>query len=154
VLYAWRRWQRKSAIGQVLACVSRFISEPEFSLPCRHPVCVGCFEQLGDGSNTAFNHPTVSVQCPHCRKIYPREERDVITHTAVQQWDLLLDISGKWAAMDIGEIDIREEDDEDSFLDDGSVTATERSVKSLQEILLLNGLQPSLTRNSWRGSGP
>jgi hypothetical protein len=96
----------------------------------------------------------VSVQCPHCRKIYPREERDVITHTAVQQWDLLLDISGKWAAMDIGEIDIREEDDEDSFLDDGSVTATERSVKSLQEILLLNGLQPSLTRNSWRGSGP
>lgn len=53
--------------------------------------------------------------------------------------------------MDFGE----EEDDEeeDRFIDDGSVTATERLVKSLQEILLLNGLQPSLTRNSWRGSG-
>lgn len=127
-------------------------TEFEFSLPCRHPVCGGCFEQLGDGSNTVSNHQTVSVQCPHCREIYPREECEIITHTAVQQWDLLLDISGQWAAMDIGEIDIGEEDDEDSFLDDGSVRARERSVKPLQEMLLLNGLQPSLTRNSCGGS--
>lgn len=51
--------------------------------------------------------------------------------------------------MDIGEIDIGEEEtEEDSFIDDGSVVAEERSVKPLQEILLLNGLQPLLNRKS------
>lgn len=56
--------------------------------------------------------------------------------------------------MDIAEIDIGEEDDdEDGFIDDGSVATPERSVKPLREILLLNGLQPLLNRNAWRGNG-
>jgi len=108
-------------------CMEEMAVDKCYSLPCRHPVCVECFERLGDGSNTVFNHQTVSVQCPHCREIYPREECEIITHTAVQQWDLLLDISRQWASMDIGEMDIGEEDDDDDdrFIDDGSVTATE-----------------------------
>ncbi|KAF8557011.1 hypothetical protein OG21DRAFT_1495102 [Imleria badia] len=106
-----------------------------YSLQCRHPVCVECFKQLkGDGSNEVFNDQTESVQCPHCREICPREECEIITHTAVQQWDLLLDISRQWAAMDTCEMDIGEED-EDNFIDDGSVAAAEspRSPETLGE---------------------
>jgi len=100
------------------------------------------------------NYQPGSVQCPHCREVCPREECEIITHTAVQQWDLLLDISRQWAAVDVGEMDIGDDDDddEDGSMDDGSVATTKRSVKPLQEILLLNGLQPLLTRNSWRAS--
>lgn len=55
--------------------------------------------------------------------------------------------------MDVGEIGVGEEDDEDSFIDDGSAAATERSVQLLQEIfLLLTGLQCSLSRDSSHGS--
>lgn len=108
----------------------RLLSESEFSLPCRRPVCVECFERLGDGSGSVLDYQTGSVQCPHCREISPREECEIITHTAIQQWDLLLDISRQWTAMDIAEIDIGEEaDDEDSFIDDDSVATTERWAK-------------------------
>ncbi|KAF8138469.1 hypothetical protein EV363DRAFT_1314007 [Boletus edulis] len=107
-------------------CMEEMVVEKCYSLPCRHPVCAECFERLGDGSNTVSNHQTESVQCPHCREVCPREECEIITNTAVQQWDLLLDISRQWAAMDIGEIGIGEEDEEeDSFMDDGSVSASE-----------------------------
>ncbi|KAF8450528.1 hypothetical protein L210DRAFT_3520721 [Boletus edulis BED1] len=107
-------------------CMEEMAVEKCYSLPCRHPVCAECFERLGDGSNTVSNHQTESVQCPHCREVCPREECEIITNTAVQQWDLLLDISRQWAAMDIGEIGIGEEDEEeDSFMDDGSVSASE-----------------------------
>ncbi|KAG8218643.1 hypothetical protein J3R82DRAFT_4307 [Butyriboletus roseoflavus] len=106
-----------------------------YSLPCRHPVCDGDFERLGDGSDMILNRQTGSVQCPHCREVCPRGECEIITHTAVQQWDLLLDISRQWAAMDIGEIDVgEEENDEDGFIDDASV-ATESPclAENLQE---------------------
>lgn len=56
--------------------------------------------------------------------------------------------------MDVGEIDAGEgNDDEDSFIDDSSVAATERSVEPPPKILLLKGLQLSLTRHSGRRSG-
>lgn len=107
---------------------------------------------MGDGSDIVSNHQTGSVQCPHCREICSRGGGEIITPTAVQQWDLLLDISQQWATMSIGEIDIAEEDNENNYIDDGSVAATERSVKPLRKILLLNGLQP-FNRHSWRASG-
>lgn len=114
----------------------RFLSESGVSLRCRHPVCVECFRQLkGDGSDEVADHETESVQCPHCREVCPREECEIITHTAVQQWDLLLDISQQWAVMDTCEMDTEEEDDEDGFIDDNSVAAVGRSVKPLREIL-------------------
>lgn len=84
-----------------------------------------------------YQSRTGSVQCPHCREVCLREECEIITHTAVQQWDLLLDISRQWAAVDIGGMDIRDDDDDgggggdkDGSMDDGSVAAAEGTVKT------------------------
>lgn len=77
-----------------------------------------------------LDHQSGSVQCPHCRKPCQCDECEIITHTAVQQWDLLLEISQQWVAIDVGEIGTGEEEEEKSFIDDGSVAATERLVKA------------------------
>lgn len=77
---------------------------------------------------------TGSIQCPHCRKVCPRDECEIITHTAEQQWGLLLDISQEWTAKDAEETDIGQDDgDDDSFIDDGSVAAAKRSAKTTAE---------------------
>ncbi|KAN0097456.1 hypothetical protein V8E55_001902 [Tylopilus felleus] len=134
-------------------CMEEMEEKKCYSLLCRHPVCGECFNKLGAGPSAVSNHQTESVQCPYCREVCEREQCEIISHTAVQQWDLLLDISREWAVMDVGEIGVGEEDDEDSFIDDGSAAATERSVQLLQEIfLLLTGLQCSLSRDSSHGS--
>ncbi|KAF9247351.1 hypothetical protein BU15DRAFT_58188 [Melanogaster broomeanus] len=97
-----------------------------YSLRCRHPVCTECFERLGNGTGDPLNCITDVVQCPHCREICPREECEIITQTAVQQWDSLLEISQEWARMDIGETDVGAEDnDEDSFISDDRFTDPE-----------------------------
>lgn len=72
-----------------------------------------------------------AIQCPHCRKIYPREDCEIIIYTAVQQWDILLEISQQWAAKDVGELGVGEDDDdENSFIEDDSVAIAERSAKT------------------------
>jgi len=116
-------------------CMEKMDVDKCYSLRCRHPVCNECFERLGDGTGNPPDCITASVQCPHCREICPREECEIITHTAVQQWDSLLEISSEWARMDTGETDVEEEDegeeddddddDEDSPIINGAITATQ-----------------------------
>ncbi|KAF8842700.1 hypothetical protein BDN67DRAFT_1067491 [Paxillus ammoniavirescens] len=114
-------------------CMEKMDVDKCYSLRCRHPVCSECFERLGDGTGNPPDCTTALVQCPHCREICPREECEIITHTAVQQWDSLLEISSEWARMDTSEMDVEEEDegedddddDEDSPIINGAITATQ-----------------------------
>ncbi|KIJ70109.1 hypothetical protein HYDPIDRAFT_184538 [Hydnomerulius pinastri MD-312] len=107
-------------------CMEKMEPKECYSLQCRHTTCSQCFEKLGNTQNE--NLDTGQVQCPHCREICHHDECEVITHTAVQQWDALLEISQEWATMDAGEIDVgEEEDDEHSFIDDGPSRASQSS---------------------------
>ncbi|KAI0371544.1 hypothetical protein BV20DRAFT_1051563 [Pilatotrama ljubarskyi] len=98
------------------------------SFPCQHILCEDCTLKLLPDPHKRKEE---LIRCPQCRMQCPRDETETIRFTAVERWDALLDVAKQWARMDTRRHDdTTEEEDAESFLDDGpeetSTTASER----------------------------
>lgn len=95
-------------------CVETMELEKCSSLPCQHIFCESCLSKIGDGE---------SISCPQCRRECNVESLEVVEFTATQQWDQLLEIAQRFAALEdrLGPDTSEEEEEEklrDNFIDD------------------------------------
>ena len=79
------------------------------SLPCQHVFCDSCLSKMGDGER---------ISCPQCRRESDVESYEAVEFTATQQWDQLLEIAGRFAALEdrLGP-DTNEEEEEENLRD-------------------------------------
>lgn len=90
------------------------------SLPCQHIFCDSCLSKMSGGEN---------ISCPQCRRLSDIDNFEPVGFTATQQWDQLLEIDQRFAAMEeqLGPDSSEDEEEEslpDSFIDDGDDEAS------------------------------
>jgi len=89
------------------------------SLPCQHIFCDSCLSKMSGGEN---------ISCPQCRRLSDIDNFEPVEFTATQQWDQLLEIAQRFAAMEeqLGPDTSEEEEEEnlrENFIDDGDSEA-------------------------------
>ncbi|KAH9855028.1 hypothetical protein C2E23DRAFT_725583, partial [Lenzites betulinus] len=86
------------------------------SFPCQHAFCSDCVAQLKPDPHIT---DAEIVRCPTCRQECEREDIELIRYTASEQWDALLDVANRWAALDVRRAESSsEEEDAEEFIHD------------------------------------
>lgn len=102
---------------ECVICMETLKPKESSSFPCEHVVCNACLPQINPGSEI--------INCPQCRKPAEKSDIELVTRTASQQWDALVDIAKRWGHMDRRrEMSSSEEEAEASSVDDGQSAAS------------------------------